>query len=190
MDTRSTQALLEDLDRALSGGLDALKAYHAAPIPAPKDSQILAALAVLGRLDEAGRRALFERVADDWAGGVLSSFVTRAAIIAARQRDPAWLRGALAALPYTADPRDPERKRALFANLAIARRCATLLGIDDRLFREDLGPAPIPETATVIAAFAAMRPSDQAPEAHDMRELRTKRGIVWLAGKYPPPENW
>ena len=190
MDNRSTQAMLEDLYRALGGGLDTLKAYHAASLPTPKDNEIAAALAVLDRLDDAGRRALVERIADGWEGGVLASFVTRACILAARLREPGRLRAALLALPYTADPADPESRRALFARLAVARRCASLLGLDDRAFQEAAALAPTPEIASIFATFLAWTPSQRAPEAHDMREVRSKRGVMWLAGKYPAPENW
>ena len=55
---------------------------------------------------------------------------------------------------------------------------------------EEAALAPTPETASIFATFLAWTPSQQAPEAHEMPKARSKRGVMWLAGKYPPPENW
>lgn len=189
MDSLQSQTPLDPLLRALAGGLAAVKAYHPSPLPAPLDEEIRQGLTALRRLEPAQRGAALARI-DGYARGMLASFCARAAMIGARQRDPAWIHDALLALLYTTDPSEPEARRGFFMDLAVIRRAAALTGLDDRALSDALGLAPTPEVAQLIALFLKWTPSQRAPEAHDMRELRTKRGVVWVPGNRPPPGDW
>lgn len=189
MDSPRPQTPLDPLLRALSGGLAAVKAYHPSRLPAPLDEEIRQGLTALRHLEPAQRGAALARI-DGYARGVLSSFCARAAMIGARERDPTWIRDALLALLYTTDPAEPEARRGFFMDLAVIRRAAALTGLDDQVLRDALGLAPTPEVAELIALFLQWTPSQRAPESHDMRELRSKRGVVWVPSNRPPPRDW
>lgn len=189
MDSQQPTAAFESLLRALGGGLAAVKAYHPSPLPSPRDEEIRQGLAALRTLDPGQRASALARI-DGYARGMLASFCARAAMIGARKRDPAWIRDALLALLYTSDPAEPEARRGFFMDLSVIRRAAALAGLDDRALTETLGLAPTPEIAELISIFLKWTPSQRAPEAHDMRELRTKRGVVWLPGNRPPSKDW
>ena len=189
MDSQQPQIPLDSLLRALGGGLAAVKAYHPSPLPAPLDEEIRQGLTALRNLEPTQRGAALARI-DGYAQGMLSSFCARAAMIGARKRDPAWIRDALLAVLYMTNPAEPEARRGFFMDLAVIARAATLAGLDDRVLNEAQSLAPSPEVAELVGLFLKWTPSQRAPEAHDMRELRTKRGVVWLPGNRPAPKDW
>ena len=189
MDSQQPPATIDSLLKSLGGGLAAVKAYHPSPLPSPLDDEIRRGLAALRGLDPAQRAAALARI-DGYAQGVLASFCARAAMIGARRRDPAWIRDALLAVLYTTNPGEPESRRGFFMDLSVIARAATLAGLDDRVLIEAQGLAPSADISGLIALFLKWTPSQRAPEAHDMRELRTKHGVVWMPGKRPPPQDW
>ena len=189
MDSQQPQTPLDSLLRALDGGLAAVKAYHPSSLPSPLDEEIRRGLAALRAVEPLQRPAALARI-DGYAQGMLSSFCARAAMIGVRKRDPAWIRDALLGLLYTVDPAEPEARRGFFMDLAVIARAAALAGLDDRALIDAQNLAPSPDVAALIGVFLKWTPSQRAPESHDMRELRTKRGVVWVPGNRPAPKDW
>lgn len=166
-------------------------AYFVAPIPSPQDQAIRAALPALREQSTGQRAALASAWANTHKAGMLGDFALRATIHGARTRDAGWLRDGLFAGLFVLPEPEYQDAWQYWMHLAIVRRAAGLLGLDgDGLIRTARDDAPTAGGVKAIDTFLGWAPNERTPEARGARELRTRRGIVWVVKGQPVPAGW